>query len=71
MNQDQKNQDSNKKRALDAIREKLFDIEYKKYLDQISLERKGQVGTMDRSEKIRTYNFPQDRITGKIIKINF
>ena len=63
-NQDQKDQDANKRRALEAIKERLFKIEFDKFMADLRVKRKGQMGSMDRSDKIRTYNFPQDRITG-------
>ncbi|MEO7136072.1 MAG: peptide chain release factor 1, partial [Vicinamibacterales bacterium] len=47
----------------------LYEAELKKQNDAIAMERKGQVGTGDRSEKIRTYNFPQSRVTDH--RINF
>lgn len=45
------------------MKQKIFEIEYRKNTEQESQNRKSQLGTMDRSEKIRTYNYPQDRIT--------
>lgn len=53
----------NKKRATDLLKQRLFEIEYKRAVVQEQSKRKSQVTTMDRSEKIRTYNYPQDRIT--------
>lgn len=61
--QEQRDQDANKKRAMEVLKEKLFKIEHDKYVSDISSRRKLQIGTSDRSDKIRTYNFPQDRIT--------
>ncbi len=63
VNQDQRDQDQNKRRAIEIIKEKLFKIEHDKYMEDITRRRKLQMGTTDRSDKIRTYNFPQDRIT--------
>lgn len=61
--QEQRDQDANRKRAMEVLKEKLFKIEHDKYVSDISSRRKLQIGTSDRSDKIRTYNFPQDRIT--------
>ena len=63
LNQDGRDQEQNKKRAIEIVKEKLFKIEHDKYYNDISQKRKIQIGTSDRSDKIRTYNFPQDRIT--------
>ena len=61
--QDQKSQIKNFEKALKVLRTRLYDMEYKKYLDEISSQRKTMVSTGDRSAKIRTYNFPQGRVT--------
>ncbi len=61
--QDQKSQIKNMDKALKVLRTRLFDMEYKKYLDGIASQRKTMVSTGDRSAKIRTYNFPQGRVT--------
>lgn len=61
--QDEKSQLKNKDKALKVLRAKLYDLELQKQADEISKERKSQVGTGDRSERIRTYNFPQGRVT--------
>lgn len=61
--QEERSQDANKKRATDLLKQKVFEIEYKKAMDEEQSKRKSQVTTLDRSEKIRTYNYPQDRIT--------
>lgn len=61
--QDQKSQIKNMEKAMKVLRTRLYDMEYKKYLDEISSQRKTMVSTGDRSAKIRTYNFPQGRIT--------
>lgn len=58
-----RDQESNKQRALQVIRERLFQIHFDKHMEAIRVKRQGQLGSMDRSDKIRTYNFPQDRIT--------
>jgi len=61
--QDQKSQIKNLEKAMSVLRTRLYDLEYKKYLDDISSKRKTMVSTGDRSAKIRTYNFPQGRMT--------
>lgn len=61
--QDQKSQIKNYDKALTVLRTRIFEMEYKKYLDEISSKRKTMVSTGDRSAKIRTYNFPQGRVT--------
>lgn len=61
--QDQKSQLKNFDKALEELRTRLFNIEYQKYLDEISGMRKTLVSTGDRSAKIRTYNYPQGRVT--------
>ena len=61
--QDQKSQIKNMDKAMNVLRTRLFDMEYKKYLDEIASQRKTMVSTGDRSAKIRTYNFPQGRMT--------
>lgn len=61
--QDQKSQIKNLDKAMKVLRTRLYDMEYKKYLDQISSQRKTMVSTGDRSAKVRTYNFPQGRVT--------
>ena len=61
--QDEKSQLKNKDKALKILRAKLFDLEREKQHAQLSAERKSQVGTGDRSERIRTYNYPQSRVT--------
>lgn len=61
--QDQKSQIKNFEKALLVLRTRLYEKEYSKYLDEISSKRKTMVSTGDRSAKIRTYNYPQSRIT--------
>lgn len=61
--QDQKSQIKNFEKALIELRTRLYNIEYQKYLDSVSSQRKTMVSTGDRSAKIRTYNFPQGRVT--------
>lgn len=61
--QDEKSQLKNLEKAMKVLRTRLFELEYKKYLDEVSSKRKTMVATGDRSAKIRTYNYPQNRIT--------
>ena len=61
--QDEKSQHKNKNKAMKVLRSRLFDIQQAEQHSRISEERKSMVGSGDRSEKIRTYNFPQGRIT--------
>lgn len=63
MNQEDRSQERNRKKATQILKQRLFEIEYKKNVEQETKRRKSQLSTMDRSEKIRTYNYPQDRIT--------
>ncbi|MCD6517440.1 MAG: peptide chain release factor 1 [Candidatus Aminicenantes bacterium] len=61
--QDEKSQHRNKEKALKILRTRLMDIAQREQHEKISKDRKSQVGTGERSEKIRTYNFPQSRVT--------
>ncbi|MDX9906870.1 MAG: peptide chain release factor 1 [Bacteroidales bacterium] len=61
--QDQKSQIKNYEKALTVLRTRIYEMEYKKFLDDISSKRKTMVSTGDRSAKIRTYNYPQGRVT--------
>lgn len=67
--QDEKSQLKNKDKALRVLRSKLYELEQEKRHDAEAELRKSQVGTGDRSEKIRTYNFPQGRVTDHRIKL--
>ncbi len=67
--QDEKSQIKNYEKALNELRTRIYNLEYQKYLDSISAKRKTMVSTGDRSAKIRTYNYPQNRVTDHRINL--
>jgi len=69
--QDEKSQHRNKEKALRILRARLFNLAKKKQEEELARTRRAQVGTGERSEKIRTYNFPQNRVTDHRIDVTF
>ncbi len=68
-NQDQKSQHKNKDKAMKVLKARLYDLELQKQQEESGADRKSQVGTGDRSGRIRTYNYPQNRITDHRINL--
>ncbi|MDX9892638.1 MAG: peptide chain release factor 1 [Bacteroidales bacterium] len=67
--QDEKSQLKNLEKAMKVLRTRLFEMEYQKYLDDVASKRKTMVSSGDRSAKIRTYNYPQNRVTDHRINL--
>lgn len=67
--QDERSQHKNKEKAMKILRSKIYEVKMKEQQDKIASDRKSQVGTGDRSERIRTYNYPQGRITDHRINL--
>ncbi|MDA0735035.1 MAG: peptide chain release factor 1 [Chloroflexi bacterium] len=69
--QDERSQHKNKQKAMAMLRARLFEAEQQKHDAEISQSRKAQIGSAERSDKIRTYNYPQDRVTDHRISSSF
>ena len=67
--QDEKSQIKNLAKAMNELRSRIYAVEYQKHMDEIAAKRRTMVSTGDRSAKIRTYNYPQGRVTDH--RINF
>ena len=68
--QDEKSQLKNKEKAFKILKAKLYDMELEKKQKEMASQRKSQVGTGDRAERIRTYNYPQGRVSEHRIGLN-
>jgi peptide chain release factor 1 len=68
-NQDQKSQHKNKEKAMNVLKARLYELEMQEQIEKEGADRKAQVGTGDRSGRIRTYNYPQNRVTDHRINL--